>query len=216
MIAARREAQEALAAAQARIDRLTEIGAAVGPARARLSALDGDEASAFADWSLAPPGAPVPIADKETRDRLNAELDAAMAQAAAAERARASVQDEAGQAARNAAAVDAELSYATGYVALEELEDIEQEAKAVMRKMADVRMKAQTLSQVIDSVRAGRNPGSPGFNEFSATYADAVDHLAHGFDLPNPDQAEEDEFRAKAFALMTELRDDAGSRIHIQ
>jgi hypothetical protein len=58
LIKAKSDAAAALAEANARIDRLTRITSAVGPARAALSELDGREARAFSDWSASPPGTP--------------------------------------------------------------------------------------------------------------------------------------------------------------
>jgi hypothetical protein len=215
LIDTKAEAREALSEAQARKDRLTRITSAVGPARAALSELDGREAREFADWSASPPGTPVPATDSAARAKLQADLDDAQTQADAASRAMNSVQADAGAAARKVAAVDGQLGFAAATVALEEMSDIEAEAKAAITALAAARMKAQVFSAVVDSVRDGKDMTLPGWSEYTALYVDAADRVAGAFRLPNPDEAAESEFRAKALALMSDLRTDAGSRLHL-
>jgi hypothetical protein len=214
LIAHRKEAAEALAEAQSRVERLARVAQAVGPHRAKLSELDSREAREFADWSASPPGSPMPATDAATRAKLQAELDEATAAAQAADRASAGVNAEAAAAVRKMAAIDSELGFAADTVALEEMADIEDAARDAVAKLAAARMQATVFSGIVDSVRDGKDMNTPGWSEYTTSFVDAADRVAAAFRLPNLDEAAESEFRAKAHALMADLRSDASSRLH--
>jgi hypothetical protein len=215
LIAAKKEAREAHADANARIDRLTRITSAVGPARAALSELDGREAREFADWSASPPGTPVPATDGAARAALVAALADCQTQSDAASRAMNSVQADAGAAVRKVAAIDSQIGFAAATVALEEMSDIEAEAKAAMTALAAAKMKANALVAAVDSVRDGKDMTYPGWVEYTRDFVAASDKVMAAFGWQAPAQAAESEFTARCRSLMADLRSDAGSRLHL-
>jgi hypothetical protein len=95
------------------------------------------------------------------------------------------------------------------------MSDIEAEAQAAVAKLAAARMKATVFSAVVDAVRDGKDMSYPSWSDYTAHFVDATDRVASALILPNPDEAAESDFRARAQALMSDLRTDAGSRLHL-
>jgi hypothetical protein len=88
--AARAASKATVAELQERLNRLSELKAAVEPIEMELARLDGAEAANLADWS-ATPDAPAPESDVAARDDILARLQSARQRVASAEQATASV-----------------------------------------------------------------------------------------------------------------------------
>jgi hypothetical protein len=214
LIAGKVEAQKSLAEAQTRIDALGAIAEALGPIRAKLSKLDGDDARAFADWSMTPTD-PVPVADIATRAQLQAELADAMAQSQAAERAIGGVRADADAKARKVSAIHGELDFAAAIVALEEAADLEVRAKAAMAEFEAARAKVGIFLDVIDRVRLGKQTDAPMWSEYTAAFVDAQQRLLGAFNGPAPNEGEKHDFQSKLETVLRDLREDAGTRLHL-
>jgi hypothetical protein len=209
---ARAEAASEANEARARIARLAEIAKAADPIRAKLGALDAQEAANFAAWS-SDPGAPVPAADTAARVALQRELADAQAQADAASRAIAGMGHETTTANAKVAAAEAQVPLAAAVVVLEALGPIADEARAAVAKIADLRMKGHTLLNELLSVSSGADVAPAGRTDFMREYGAASTALTGAFDLPHLDPAAADAFRAKVLTMLVALRSDAGATL---
>jgi hypothetical protein len=212
LIAAKTEAASEAAEARGRISRLADLAESAAPVRAKLAALDASEASAFAAWSRAP-ASPVPTPDSVARIDLTRDLAEAQSRADAASRAMQAMAGESEAANVKSATADAALNATAVKVALEEMQPLADEARTVMARLADLRMRGDALSRVIGDAALSSGPDAPGFAESNTAWALAGDALRVSVDMPRISEADEYEFLAKARTLLTELRSDSNARL---
>jgi hypothetical protein len=215
LIDARKEAIAKRDAAAARINHLGRPADAVAPLCGRLAALDSQETKAFADWTL-DPTKPVPAVDAEGRAALVSEIVAAEAASAAARRAQDALQSEVAAAQLTVSAVESELAFAVHVVALEEADSLEARAKELTAEFDAIRTKVGVFLDALDAVRIGKQSSEAGWAEFTSAYVDAQDRLIAAFNAPAPDEAAKAEFAGKVRAVLGDLREDAGSRLHFE
>ena len=216
---ARAAAAAEVAEAQARVSRLRALADAAAPVKARLAALDAEEAARFSVWAKSEADAPPPAADNAARIDLQRELADAEARAAAASRALSGVEHEKAQAAAKAAAVEAAIPVAAAHAVLEELATIGEEARAAVAAIGTLRVKGQVILRQVDGALRSlgafnaSGPQQPDIAELQAAWVAAGAAVADAFALPLHDEAAELEFIRKVSGHLLALRSDAGAKL---
>lgn len=196
--------------AQARVARLTALAGTAAPIRAKLAAIEAEETSRFGEWSRSGDGPP-PAVDTAARTDLQRELAEAQSRADAGARAVEAVRADMNEAGARSTALDRELQFATLGVALESFHPLADEARDIMARLADVKMRGQVITRVLDFASPG--PERSGFAEWRASYAAATYTLRNAFDLPVVGEDAEREFQGSVYALLAALHSDAGAKL---
>jgi hypothetical protein len=211
------KAKEAAAAevkeAQARISRLQALASAADPVKAKLAALDAEEAQRFATWARESDSSPVPAAETAARTSLLRELSEAQATADGASRAISGMSHEIAEAHAKVQAAESHIPVAAATAALEELGPIAESARAAVRQVAELRMKGKAILDSLLSASKAAGVTDAEQSEFMRAWAPACDALKGAFDLPHPDTDAEAAFGQKVFALLVELRTDASAKL---
>jgi hypothetical protein len=212
LLDARTEAAEEANEARARIARLECLAHSAEQVRAKLSALDAEEAARYSAWSR-DASLPAPSPDTTKRTDLSRELSEAQSRSDAAHRAMAVMRGEVDAAIAKSNAAESALNFAAAHVALEEMADIATEARAAVAKLAEARMKGHALARVLGNVSNAMGPAAPGFAEYRTSYAAAGDALRLAFELPRITEADEYAFLAAINRLLMALKNDAAARL---
>jgi hypothetical protein len=136
-----------------------------------------------------------------------------VARSDAATRAIDSVRSEVTDAGAKVAAVERDLRFAAGLVALEELVPLADEARAAVEKMDRLRMEGQAMLRVIGAISIAAGPDAPGFSHFNGEWAKVSEAVTHAFSRALPDDPAEYAYVGKVNRLLAELHVDANARI---